>query len=189
MNCPKCGYTRKPKETVPDTQCPSCGIYYAKFVEPLTQAKRPYIPAPEPQGTWGIGRIVFAAAIVGGIAAFVPVGTLFSTLSDTPAASNYELPGPGGRGKLSEADFSRTRIVMYSLTTCGYCTELRHIFEANKVPFTEYFIDTDQARQDEMFAKLQATGFSGGVGTPTLEVNGRMMPNNPPIEQILKQAL
>ena len=189
MNCPKCGYTRKAKETVPETQCPSCGIYYAKFVEPLKQT-RPYIPAPEPKGRWGIGTFVFVAAVAGGIAAYAPLGRLIGALPDAPSARNYELPGPGGRGKLSEADFSRTRIVMYSLTTCGYCTELRHVFEANKVPFTEYFIDTDQARQDEMFAKLQASGLrGGGVGTPTLEVNGMMMPNNPPIDQILKQAL
>ena len=29
--CPKCNYTRKPTDTVPDWQCPSCGIVYAKF--------------------------------------------------------------------------------------------------------------------------------------------------------------
>ena len=29
--CPKCGYVRKPSETVPDWECPSCGIAYAKF--------------------------------------------------------------------------------------------------------------------------------------------------------------
>jgi hypothetical protein len=29
--CPKCGYVRKPAETAPDWQCPSCGIAYAKY--------------------------------------------------------------------------------------------------------------------------------------------------------------
>ena len=29
--CPKCGYVRKPSDTAPDWQCPSCGIAYAKL--------------------------------------------------------------------------------------------------------------------------------------------------------------
>jgi hypothetical protein len=35
--CPKCGYVRKPTDTVPDWECPSCNIAYAK-----------YHPAPPP---------------------------------------------------------------------------------------------------------------------------------------------
>jgi len=31
QTCPKCGYVRKPGETAPDWQCPSCGIAYEKF--------------------------------------------------------------------------------------------------------------------------------------------------------------
>ena len=29
--CPKCSYTRKPTDTAPTYECPSCGIIYAKF--------------------------------------------------------------------------------------------------------------------------------------------------------------
>lgn len=29
--CPKCGYVRKPTDTAPEWQCPSCLIVYAKF--------------------------------------------------------------------------------------------------------------------------------------------------------------
>jgi hypothetical protein len=28
--CPKCGYLRQPAETVPDWQCPKCGVAYSK---------------------------------------------------------------------------------------------------------------------------------------------------------------
>ena len=31
QTCPKCRYVRKPTDTAPDWQCPSCGIAYAKF--------------------------------------------------------------------------------------------------------------------------------------------------------------
>ena len=37
--CPKCGYARKPADTAPTWQCPSCGIAYNKFqAEAATQA-------------------------------------------------------------------------------------------------------------------------------------------------------
>ena len=31
QSCPKCHYVRKPTDTAPEWQCPSCGIAYAKF--------------------------------------------------------------------------------------------------------------------------------------------------------------
>ena len=37
--CPKCRYVRRPADTAPAWQCPSCGIAYAKF-----QAKRLVVP-------------------------------------------------------------------------------------------------------------------------------------------------
>ncbi len=30
ITCPKCSYLRQPTETVPDWQCPKCGVAYAK---------------------------------------------------------------------------------------------------------------------------------------------------------------
>lgn len=41
--CPKCEYTRKVSDTiVPETECPSCGVVYAKF----TQPHRALVPVP-----------------------------------------------------------------------------------------------------------------------------------------------
>lgn len=192
MDCPKCGYARRASETAPENQCPSCGVYYAKIPEPVWQTVRtgPLIEA-EPRRSWGLGKaLLFALFATGaGAALFTPMGRGLLAVLKGPTLANYELRSPDGRHKLSEMDFSRAYIVMYSLTTCGYCAELRRTFEANHVPFHEYFIDTDQSRREELFSKLEFIGFKGGVGTPTLEVNGRMMPNNPPVEDIIKQAL
>ena len=105
------------------------------------------------------------------------------------AGTNVLVSTPEGRVALSKLDFTGARITMYSLTTCVYCKALRETFEANGVPFREHFVDEDQARMNEMVAKLQAIGHQGGVGTPTLEVNGRMMPNNPSLEDIVREAL
>lgn len=188
MNCPKCGYTRKPRETTPDTQCPACGVYYAKVVETYVPPVRTTVlPFPEERRSWGIGKVLVAVAVVAGIAGFVSKDGLRHALLSADATGSSEVRGPDGR-KLRDMDFSKASIVMYSLTTCSYCAQLRHTFEANNVPFTEYFVDTDPPKQEELFRKLQAAGHRGGVGTPTLEVNGRMMPNNPPLEDIVRQA-
>lgn len=31
MKCPKCAYERKPSDTTPSYECPSCGVIYAKY--------------------------------------------------------------------------------------------------------------------------------------------------------------
>jgi len=94
----------------------------------------------------------------------------------TPAA------GAGGIRQYQQA-----QVVMYSLTTCGYCKLMRRELQARNIQFVEYFVDTEPARWQELTAKLQRAGFRPGpVGTPTLEVNGVMLPNNPSIKTVLK---
>lgn len=188
IRCPKCDYVRKAKETVPETQCPACGVYYAKVAErPVAaSALKNTVVYSDPGRSWSIGKTVALVAVLAGVYFLAPLqGLLRAPLG----GAMEDLRGPGGK-KLSELDFSRSRIVMYSLTTCVYCQALRRKFEANGIPFKEYFLDTDPPRQEEMFSKLQVSGFQGGgVGTPTLEVNGLMMPNNPPFDEIVKVAL
>jgi len=84
--------------------------------------------------------------------------------------------------------YEGARIVMYSMTTCGYCNLKRAELQARGIPFVEYFVDKDAVRRDELFEKLRAVGHAGGVGTPTFEVNGKMLPNNPPLDTILRHA-
>jgi hypothetical protein len=44
-SCPKCGYTRKESDAkVPDWQCPSCGVAYAKFLEQNQAPAAPRAP-------------------------------------------------------------------------------------------------------------------------------------------------
>jgi hypothetical protein len=41
--CPKCGYQRRPADTAPAWQCPSCQVAYAKLIarsEPQPMAAR-----------------------------------------------------------------------------------------------------------------------------------------------------
>jgi glutaredoxin len=94
------------------------------------------------------------------------------------------VPAPAP-GQLQE--YPRSRVVMYSLTTCGYCRLMREELRKRRIVFEEYFIDTEPARWQELIGKLQRAGIRpGSVGTPTLEVNGVMLPNNPSLRTVLK---
>jgi len=72
--CPKCAYVRTQSETVPDWQCPKCGIVYAKFGQaapapaaPAPAARRAAAPEAETaataQGT-GLAKIAHLSSLV-----------------------------------------------------------------------------------------------------------------------------
>lgn len=51
------------------------------------------------------------------------------------------------------------QVTIYSTTTCPYCQMLKDYLNANKVAFSEKFVDQDEAARDEM-AKVSG-GFLG----------------------------
>lgn len=188
MNCPKCGYVRRLDTKVPEGQCPFCGIYYAKFSGTPRGPVR--IEPEERADAGGSLKLVLSILFVAGLIAIAPKPAWLESLleGDEPVARTAA-PVVGRNEASRPAAAQRSGIIMYSLTTCGYCKSMRRKFEANNIPFTEYFVDVDQARFLELTQKLQAAGYmGGGIGTPTLDVNGRMMPNNPPFEEVLRQA-
>ena len=91
--------------------------------------------------------------------------------------------GPELAGRLAPDN----QVVMYSLTTCGYCKALRNQMTKAGIPFSEYFLDTDEARKQEFFQLLQSYNAPpGGVGTPSLLVNDALLVNNPSLAEIKK---
>jgi glutaredoxin len=79
-------------------------------------------------------------------------------------------------------------VVMYSLTTCPYCREKRQWMEHAGIPFREYFVDTDQARMEELNGLLQSHSVPGGdIGTPVIYVNGDLLVNNPDREEVKRR--
>lgn len=84
---------------------------------------------------------------------------------------------------------AHNQLIMYSLTTCGYCKLKVKQLKQENIAFTEYFIDVDSKRKEELFAKLQKSGYpSRSIGTPTFDVHGTMLPNNPDMS-VIKTAL
>ncbi len=91
-----------------------------------------------------------------------------------------------GRSATSSSSVSQShQLVMYSLTTCGYCTIKRQELQRAGIPFTEYFIDKDISARQRLNEKLQKAGIQGGsIGTPLFEVNGQMITGNPPFQKL-----
>ena len=78
-------------------------------------------------------------------------------------------------------------VIMYSLTTCGYCKAKALDLKAAGIDFTEYYIDKDIKRRDELNQKLERAGFPPrSYGTPILDVHGTVLPNNPSLASIRK---
>jgi glutaredoxin len=97
----------------------------------------------------------------------------------------------GGMGS-SETSVAGTlapgnEVVMYSLTTCGYCKQKRQQLTRAGIPFQEHFIDSDNTKMQELNALLTRHRVPpGSIGTPTLVVNGELLVNNPGMDTIRK---
>jgi len=77
------------------------------------------------------------------------------------------------------------QLIMYSLTTCGYCKQKSRELRKENIPFTEYFIDKDTYRKNELSEKLKKAGFKPkSYGTPIFDAYGIMLPNNPDISKL-----
>ena len=150
-------------ETAPDWQCPSCGIAYAKADAPAGERAR-----ARPSSGGG-GQLVLAILVVAVVAV-------------AGVAWKGTRPAPGPAAVLAEGQPS---VIMYSLTTCGFCNQKRAQLTAAGIPFVEYFLDKDEDRFRELIRKLEASGMKpGGIGTPSFEVNGKLLLNNPSLETI-----
>lgn len=85
----------------------------------------------------------------------------------------------GFTGKLHD------ELIMYSLTTCGYCKQKAKELRLAGIPYTEYYIDKDHKRRVELNDKLSKSGYPAkGYGTPIFDAYGYMLPNNPPVSKI-----
>jgi glutaredoxin 3 len=75
-------------------------------------------------------------------------------------------------------------IKLYSTSTCGYCRMVKNFLRERNVNFTEYNIENDESKMQEMVHR------SGQTGVPVLDINGKIIVgfNREKIEQLLKTA-
>ena len=74
-------------------------------------------------------------------------------------------------------------VTIYSTRSCPYCTMAKNWLKGKQIPFTEYLVDQDQRRAQEMVRK------SGQMGVPVVDVNGKILVGFRPadIEAALKR--
>lgn len=86
---------------------------------------------------------------------------------------------------LGQLPQTHDKVIMYSLTTCGFCVQKKRELRAAGIGFEEYYIDTNTAKNAELGDKLAMAGYPPKqYGTPILDVHGFMLPNNPSLEEI-----
>lgn len=79
------------------------------------------------------------------------------------------------------------QLIMYSLTTCGFCNQKRKELNAAGIPFTEFFLDKDRDIQQLLHIRMESQGVSTAYyGTPTFDVGGRIVTGNPGLDEIIK---
>ena len=105
--------------------------------------------------------------------------------------ASYGIDGARPAGEplaaLEHYDPRSNTVVMYSLTTCGYCAAKRREFDELGIRYTELFIDADQSARSQLDMRLEQANFARQTyGTPIVDVNGILLPNNPPIEDIAR---
>lgn len=146
--CPKCGYERQPADTVPDWQCPSCGVAYNK-VENAPAIRIDSIEAVEapPRSGWTKWAVI-ALAVVG-------VSILFANLGNR-----------SDRGAVAAA--AQPEVVMYATYWCGYCAAARAFFEKHGIAYSELDVEKD-AQAAQLNRQL------GGGGVPTILVDDQIV--------------
>lgn len=149
------------------------------------------VPGEKRSNAWGEpARPVSVVGLLGGLALIGAAIFFAISLFGTQLPSIPELPNmPGkdtGRAAFTQHyDASRDRIVMYSLSTCGFCAEKRQQFDSMGVRYVELVIDEDPAAEARLNLRLREAGLgNGAIGTPIIEVNGTLLPNNPSLGEI-----
>lgn len=60
-------------------------------------------------------------------------------------------------------------VIVYSTSTCPWCTKVKEYLNSNDIEFTEYNVQTDREKAMEMVEK------SGQRGVPVLDINGTIV--------------
>ncbi len=75
-------------------------------------------------------------------------------------------------------------IIMYSASYCPFCTGMRNDFKEAGLAFSEYFIDQDDSKKQELVKRLRAAGESESLGVPVIFVGDAVFRGRQPVEDI-----
>jgi glutaredoxin/predicted RNA-binding Zn-ribbon protein involved in translation (DUF1610 family) len=155
--CPKCRHLRQSNETVPDWQCPACGVAYAKAGDAgrgVGTAVQSYRLLEGNDGGFAWGKLLLLAAVLWGVWAGWQGWHAGGMVTQGSAVQKM--------GALA-AKVSAGDVVMYSTSVCPYCAQAKGWLSQNGFAFTECNMSTTPSCIAE-FKSL------GGDGTPFLVV-------------------
>lgn len=165
--CPKCQHVRPAETSVPDWQCPACGVAYAKAhtasapVAPAANARN-FSLAMEPQRGLRWRALVTVAAVLmvlwWGYQAQQGKRGIFELGSPTADLDTGAIQRLAGTVRAEQ-------VVMYSTTECGHCVQAKSWLSSHGFAFTECNMSVDSRCVSE-FQALR------GNGTPYLVVRG-----------------
>jgi glutaredoxin len=91
--------------------------------------------------------------------------------SDYPVyKENKEAPSRPAREESRKSDYGRVSVVMYSTDWCGYCRQARQYIRSLGADLTEYNIDRDQGKKEEMKKKS-----GGSTSVPLIDIDGTII--------------
>jgi glutaredoxin len=185
-NCPKCAYTRKASDAkVPDWQCPSCGIAYAKFLEQneapaATRAPLMSAPAAAPMSAKAL-FFILAGLVAAGYAGYrfymVPKAAKDADpqILEVSNPAYYGTMEPGGPVLRMKPEtlaklhrLAPGQVVMFGTSWCPYCAKAREVFAKRGVQFTELDLERDGA------AEAFQRDVMGLGGFPTIVIGNRV---------------
>jgi len=149
--CHKCRYERQPTDSVPDWQCPSCGVAYAKSEGSTTPppAESRARSRPSSGGESGLAKWVVTGLCAVGIGWLLLETLQYQTQPRAIAAA--------------QASDEQPQVFMYATSWCGYCKKSREFFARHGIVYTEYDVERDEAAWREN-KRL------GGGGVPMIVV-------------------
>jgi glutaredoxin len=188
--CPKCAYVRKATDDkVPDWQCPSCSIAYAKYAEQPAQpaaTRRTVTYSANASASMPAKSLFF---ILAGIVALGWFGydRFIKAPGDGAAAESgqiLETSNPNFYGTMENGQpvlrmkpetlaglqqVAPGKVVMFATNWCPYCAKARDVFAKQGVRYTEVNVEMDSRGAD-----YQKETF-GSTGVPLIVVGNRVM--------------
>jgi len=95
------------------------------------------------------------------------------------AAENQPVTGPQAAVRYA----SNNRIDIYVMAGCSSCDQMRSWLNDNGLHYTVYTVDSDEQAAQRLHSIIAGDGQSK-IQLPVLEVNGKVLPGNPDIDEV-----
>jgi uncharacterized membrane protein YhaH (DUF805 family)/glutaredoxin len=154
------------------------------LIVPGTRGSNDFGRPSRPPGMPAVAASVVALGLAG-LLGFAQLNKVMPMLAAYGIQSSHA--AGNSLASIDDYDPNSNTVIMYSLTTCGYCEAKRRELDGMGIRYTELFIDGPGNAQEQLSSRLDQAGMPRqSYGTPILEVNGVMLPNNPPMEEIVQ---